>query len=86
MNPPVTLYTTRFCPYCMAARQLLKAKGLDYEDVPVDGDPELREQMSQRAGQHTVPQIWIGDKHVGGYTELAALENSGQLDRLVGPN
>lgn len=83
MSNAVTMYSTRFCPYCTAARRLLSAKGIEFEDVPVDGDPELRRQMSERAGQRTVPQIWIGDTHVGGFTDLAALEKRGELDRLV---
>lgn len=79
----ITLYTTRFCPYCSAAKQLLNSKQLSFEEIPVDGDPDLRAQMSQRAGQRTVPQIWIGETHVGGYTDLAALERSGGLDKLL---
>lgn len=77
------MYTTRFCPYCMAARQLLNAKGVEYDDLPVDGDPDLRKQMSEKAGQRTVPQIWVGDTHVGGFTDLAALEQRGELDRML---
>lgn len=83
MSAAVTLYTTRFCPYCVAAKRLLDAKGTSYDDIPVDGDAELRQQMTQRAGQRTVPQIWIGDNHVGGYTDLAALEQRGLLDGLL---
>ncbi|MFT4767020.1 MAG: glutaredoxin 3 [Glaciecola sp.] len=83
MSADVTLYSTRFCPYCVAAKRLLEAKGVSYQDIPVDGDPELRQQMSQRAGQRTVPQIWIGEEHVGGYTDLAALEQRGLLDGLL---
>lgn len=83
MSAPVTMYTTRFCPYCMAARQLLAARGVAFEDHPVDGDAELRQQMTERAGQRTVPQIWIGEQHIGGYTDLAGLERSGELDRLL---
>jgi glutaredoxin 3 len=80
----VTLYTTRFCPYCVAARQLLKSKGVAFEDIAVDGDPALRRDMSQRAGgAHTVPQIWVGETHVGGFTDLAALERRGELDGLL---
>ena len=77
------MYTTRFCPYCMAARQLLNAKGVEYNDIPVDGDADLRRQMSEKAGQRTVPQIWVGDTHVGGFTDLAALEQRGELDRML---
>lgn len=83
MSNTVTLYTTRFCPYCIAARRFLKAKGVAFDDIPVDNDPELRRSMSERAGQRTVPQIWVGDTHVGGFTELAALEESGELDPLI---
>jgi glutaredoxin 3 len=67
----------------VAARRLLAAKGVAYEDIPVDGDPELRRQMTERAGERTVPQIWIGEKHVGGFTDLAALDKRGELDRLL---
>lgn len=83
MSAAVTVYTTRFCPYCVAAKRLLDAKGAAYDEIPVDGDAELRQQMTQRAGQRTVPQIWIGDSHVGGYTDLAALEERGLLDGLL---
>ena len=85
MTNPVTMYSKRFCPYCVAARQLLSAKGVAFEDIAVDGDPELRRHMTDLAGgARTVPQIWIGDVHVGGYTELAALDRRGELDRLLG--
>ena len=83
MPSPVTVYTTRFCPYCVAAKRLLTAKGVSFDDIPVDGDPELRRKMSERAGQRTVPQIWVGETHVGGFTELAALDKRGDLDRLL---
>ncbi len=85
MSNPVTMYTTRFCPYCIAARRLLSSKGVSFEDIPVDGDPDLRRKMTERAGQRTVPQIWVGETHVGGYTELAALEQRGALDQLLNP-
>ncbi|MEM9315534.1 MAG: glutaredoxin 3 [Pseudomonadota bacterium] len=77
------MYSTRFCPYCMAARRLFAAKDVAYEDIGVDGDPDLRREMTERAGQRTVPQIWIGDRHIGGFTELAALEQQGELDRIL---
>lgn len=79
----VTVYTTRFCPYCVAAKQLLGSKRVSFEEIPVDGDPQLRREMSERAGQRTVPQIWIGERHVGGYTDLAALDQRGELDELL---
>ena len=83
MTAIVSMYSTRFCPYCVAAKQLLERKGVAYEDIPVDGDPQLRRVMSERSGQRTVPQIWIGDTHVGGFTDLAALDKRGELDRML---
>jgi glutaredoxin 3 len=79
----VLIYTTRFCPYCMRAKQLLGGKGLTFREIPVDGKPELRAQMTARAGRHTVPQIWIGERHIGGCDELVALDRSGQLDKIL---
>ena len=79
----VLMSTTRLCPYCMAARRLLADKAVEYTDIAVDNNPGLRAEMTQLSGQRTVPQIWIGDHHVGGYTELAAAEHSGQLDKLL---
>jgi glutaredoxin 3 len=83
MDNKVTLYTTRFCPYCMRARGLLDSKGVQYTDIAVDGEPQLRQEMMQRSGQHTVPQIWIGEQHVGGFDDMARLEQQGQLDELL---
>ena len=80
----VLMYTTRSCPYCVAAKGLLDARAVDYTDIPVDGKPDLRAEMSRLSNARTVPQIWINDSHVGGYTELAALERSGKLDLLLG--
>lgn len=80
---PVTLYTTRFCGYCRAAKQLLSERAVEYQEIAVDGNPALREEMMQRSGQRTVPQIWIGDSHVGGYSDLSALARSGRLDALL---
>jgi glutaredoxin 3 len=82
--PKVTIYTTRFCPYCIAAKRLLTSKKIAFEEIAVDGRPDLRETMTARAGgAYTVPQIWIGDVHVGGCDELYALENAGRLDALL---
>lgn len=83
-KPNVVMYTTRYCPYCMAARDLLSDKGVEFTDIAVDSKPELRQKMTQLSGERTVPQIWIGDHHVGGYTELAALERGGELVQLLG--
>ena len=79
----ITMYTTRFCPYCIRARELLRRKGFSFRDIPVDGDPGMRAEMTQLSGRHTVPQIWIGEHHVGGFDDLWALEQQGQLDRML---
>ena len=77
----ILLYTTQFCGYCRAAKNLLRAKGLDYEEIDVGFDPAKRIEMVERAGGlRTVPQIFIHDRHVGGYDELAALEREGKLN------
>ena len=79
----VQIYTTDWCPYCNAAKSLLDEKGISYDEIDVT-QPELRMEMVQRAhGRRTVPQIFIGDRHVGGYDEMAALERRGQLDPLL---
>jgi glutaredoxin 3 len=82
--PLIEIYTTRYCPYCVAAKALLKRKGAGYTEIDVSGDWEQREAMIERAnGQMTVPQIFIGEVHVGGSDELHALERAGKLDRLL---
>jgi glutaredoxin 3 len=81
--PPVVIYTAARCPYCEMARNLLDTRGIGYEQIDVTGKPNLRSEMSNRAGgRSTVPQIWIGDRHVGGCDDLYALERSGGLDQL----
>jgi glutaredoxin 3 len=81
--PKVQIYTTQWCPYCHAAKSLLDHKGVAYEEVDAQ-DPETRMAMIQRAhGRRTVPQIFVGDRHVGGYDEIAALERGGKLDPLL---
>jgi len=80
---PIRVYSTRICPYCLMAKRLLANKGAQYEEVLVDTDGARRLEMTQRSGRRTVPQIFIGDRHVGGYEELAALERAGELDPLL---
>jgi glutaredoxin 3 len=78
------MYCTAMCPYCQSAERLLSKKGVsEIERVRVDLDAERRAEMMQRSGRRTVPQIWIGERHVGGSEELHALERSGELDRLL---
>jgi glutaredoxin 3 len=81
---PVEIYTTPFCPYCHAAKRLLDRKRVRYTEIDVSRDPGLRHVMVQRAnGRRTVPQIFIGDTHVGGSDDLHALEAAGKLDPLL---
>jgi glutaredoxin 3 len=82
--PPITIYTTATCPYCLAAKALLRKKNAPFTEIGVDGDPSARAVMSQRAhGRRTVPQIFIGERHVGGSDDLHALDQAGQLDPLL---
>ncbi len=74
----VTIYTKPFCGYCHAAKRLLAHKGVDFNEIDISGNPDLRREMIQKAnGRSTVPQIWIGDTHVGGFDEIDALEGRG---------
>ena len=79
----IVVYATQWCPYCNMAKRLLREKGQEWEEIDVEVQPERRREMMQRSGRHTVPQIWIGERHVGGYDDLAALEAAGLLDALL---
>jgi glutaredoxin 3 len=80
----VLMYSTGVCPYCTMAERLLKAKGIDeIEKIRIDLDPEQRALMMQKTGRRTVPQIYIGDTHVGGFDDLSALDREGKLDPLL---
>lgn len=79
----VTLYTTAICPFCVAAKNFLKSRGVGWEEVRVDLDPVRREEMLSRARRTSVPQIFVGDVHVGGYDDLVALERAGRLAPLL---
>ena len=82
--PKVLMYSTAVCPFCVRAEQLLKRKGVtEIEKVRVDLDPDRREEMMQRTGRRTVPQVYIGATHVGGCDELYELERQGKLDSLL---
>ena len=79
----VIIYTTAICPFCINAKRLLQSKGACFDERPVDGKPDLRQRMMRESGQRTLPQIWIGQRHVGGYSELYALDKSGKLDQML---
>jgi thioredoxin reductase (NADPH) len=79
----ITMYSKSWCPYCDRAKHLLREKGQTWTEIDVEAEPERRAEMIRRAGRTTVPQIWIGDRHVGGFDDLAALENAGELDALL---
>lgn len=82
-RPDVVIYVAGWCPYCQRARGLLAKKGVEFREIDVDDDPQLREEMMARSGRRTVPQVFIGAKHVGGCDDLFALDARGELDRLI---
>lgn len=79
----VVIYSSDWCPFCVRAKQLLTSKNVAVEEIRVDGKPEVRAQMAKKAGRTSVPQIWIGELHVGGCDDLFALERAGKLDTLL---
>ncbi|HEY2781240.1 MAG TPA: glutaredoxin 3 [Steroidobacteraceae bacterium] len=82
-QPVVTMYVSDWCPYCQRAKSLLTQKQLAFNEINVEEDEKSREEMMARSGRRSVPQIFVGDKHVGGFDELYALDRSGELDRLI---
>jgi glutaredoxin 3 len=80
----IEIYSRGTCPYCVAAKRLLAAKGHSWAEVDIGALPERRREMIERSGRNTVPQIWIDDRHVGGFDDLAALDQAGELDPLLG--
>ena len=81
--PIVQMYATAFCPYCVRARRLLKRKGVEFEEIRVDKDTDQMQTMIQRSHRTTVPQIFIGERHIGGYDDMAALDQAGKLDPML---
>ena len=82
--PAVTIYTKTWCPYCMAAKDLLDQKGIAFTEIEISGKPNLRDEMLAKSnGRSTVPQIFIGSRHVGGCDDLYALDRKGELDKLL---
>ena len=83
MTAHVVMYHTAMCPYCVRAERLLEGKGVEIEKIRVDLDPEQKTIMMQKTGRRTVPQIYVGDTHVGGFDDLYALDQAGRLDPLL---
>jgi glutaredoxin 3 len=83
-SPQITLYTSAVCGYCVAAKNFLRSKGLEWTEVRIDMDPSERERMVALAGRTSVPQIFVGDVHVGGYDDMMALHRAGGFEPLVG--
>ncbi len=79
----VVIYTTPFCPYCVAAKRLLSSKSVDFEEIDVSRNPQLRVEMMQKSGRHTVPQVFIDGVSVGGSDDIHALDREGRLDSLL---
>jgi glutaredoxin 3 len=84
MSAAVTMYTTSWCPYCERARKLFTSKGVGFQEIDIEAAPEKRAEMQSRSGRRSVPQIFIGDQHVGGSDDLHALDAAGKLDALLG--
>jgi glutaredoxin 3 len=82
-QPAVTVYTSGWCPYCQRAKNLLTEKKVVFSEINVEDDEKIREEMIARSNRNTVPQIFIGDKHVGGCDDLFELDRRGELDRLI---
>lgn len=83
MQPNIEIYTWSRCPFCIRAKSLLDRKGVGYTEYCIDGDEDARDQMADRAGRRSLPQIFIDDKHVGGCDELHLLERRGELDEML---
>jgi glutaredoxin 3 len=79
----VTIYTKPYCPYCIRAVELLERKGVDFDEIEAAFDPDKRQEMMRRSGRMTFPQIFIGDRHIGGCDDMMALEREGRLDQLL---
>jgi len=80
---PIKIYTTQTCGFCVRAKEFFRSRGLTYEEVDVTGDDAARKELVEKTGLRTVPQIWIGPQHVGGYTDLVALDQKGGLEPLL---
>lgn len=81
---PVRIYTTQICSYCIAAKRFMQQRGIDFEEIDVSEDDDARRWLVERTGQRTVPQIFVGEKSIGGYTDMRALDTKGELMPLLG--
>ena len=81
---PVKMYTWGACPYCIRAKALLSSKGIPFEEINLDGKDQELQALREKTGQRTVPQIFFGEKLIGGFSDLAALDSNGELDRMIG--
>jgi len=84
VSQKVVMYTKSTCPFCSAAGKLLRSKGVEWTEIELNAEPEKRDEMIERSGRRTVPQICVGDEHVGGFDDLDALDQEGALDRMLG--
>ena len=82
-QPEIVMYSSRFCPFCVRAKALFTKKKLQFEEILIDQQPDIRRKMMVESGRHTVPQIWIGDSHIGGCDELLALEKEDKLEGIL---
>ncbi len=85
-SPHIVIYSSQFCPFCFRAKSIFQQKSVAFEEINVDGDSAKRQEMMQKSGRRAVPQIWIGELHVGGCDDLMDLQRSGKLDDLLGLN
>ena len=83
-TPRIIIYSSQYCPFCFRAKSIFQQKSVPFEEINVDTDTAQRQEMMQKSGRRTVPQIWIGDLHVGGCDDLMALQSSGELDKILG--
>lgn len=82
-TPKIIIYSSQYCPFCFRAKSIFQQKSVAFEEINVDSDAALRQEMMQKSGRRTVPQIWIGERHVGGCDDLMDLQRSGELDKLL---
>lgn len=82
--PDVIIYSSQYCPFCFRAKAIFQQKSVKYTELNVDTNPKLKKEMMEKSGRRTVPQIWIGEQHIGGCDDLMAIQSNGKLDKLLG--